>query len=82
MINNFSIENFLDLTNYVTDARKKRRKEGKFGGGSQEFFTTYPIVKRMGDRISDEDWADPTKTFLESSFGMKRWFFIFIYIAL
>ena len=37
MINNFSIENFLDLTNYVTDARKKRRKVGKFGGGSQEF---------------------------------------------
>lgn len=23
----------------------------------------------MGDRISDDDWADPTKTFLESSFG-------------
>ena len=69
MINNFSIENFLDLTNYVTDARKKRRKEGKFGGGSQEFFTPYSIVKRMCDKIPDEDWADPTKTFLESSFG-------------
>ena len=26
---------------------KKRRKEGKFGGGSQEFFTQYSIVKRM-----------------------------------
>ena len=47
MINNFSIENFLDLTNYVTDSRKKRRKEGKFGGGTQEFFTPYSIVKRM-----------------------------------
>lgn len=69
MINNFSIENFLDLTNYVTDARKKRRKEGKFGGGSQEFFTPYSIVKRMCDKIPDEDWSDPTKTFLESSFG-------------
>lgn len=69
MINNFSIENFLDLTNYVTDARKKRRKEDKFGGGTQEFFTPYSIVKRMGDKVDDEDWADPTKTFLESSFG-------------
>ena len=47
MINNFSIENFLDLTNYVTDSRKKRRKEGKFGGGTQEFFTPYSIIKRM-----------------------------------
>ena len=69
MINNFSIENFLDLTNYVTDARKKRRKEGKFGGGSQEFFTPYSIVKRMCDKIPDSDWSDPKKTFLESSFG-------------
>ena len=69
MINNFSIENFLDLTNYVTDARKKRRKEGKFGGGTQEFFTPYSIVKRMGDKVDDETWSDPTKTFLESSFG-------------
>ena len=69
MINNFSIENFLDLTNYVTDSRKKRRKEGKFGGGTQEFFTPYTIVKRMCDKIPDSDWADPKKTFLESSFG-------------
>ena len=69
MINNFSIENFLDLTNYVTDSRKKRRKEGKFGGGTQEFFTPYSIIKRMCDKIPDSDWSDPTKTFLESSFG-------------
>ena len=69
MINNFSIENFLDLTNYVTDSRKKRRKAGKFGGGTQEFFTPYSIVKRMCDKIQDSDWSDPKKTFLESSFG-------------
>ena len=43
MINNFSIENFLDLTNYVTDASKKHRKDGKFGGGPKEFFTPYSI---------------------------------------
>ena len=66
MINNFSIENFLDLTNYATETRVARRK-GK--GGSQEFFTPYSIVKRMCDKIPDEDWSDPNKTFLEPSFG-------------
>lgn len=63
---NFNIEQLLDLTNYATDTRVARRK-GK--GGSQEFFTPYSIVKRMCDKIPDEDWTDPTKTFLESSFG-------------
>ena len=61
MINNFSIENFLDLTNYVTDSRKKRRKEGKFGGGTQEFFTPYSIIKRMCDKIPDSDWRPITE---------------------
>lgn len=61
-----SIEHLLDLTNYATDTRVARRKTGK---NTQEFFTPYSIVKRMGDKISDSDWADPAKTFLESSFG-------------
>lgn len=65
-MNNFNIEQFLDLTNYATDTRVARRKTGK---KTQEFFTPYPIVKRMCDKIPDEDWADPEKTFLESSFG-------------
>ena len=60
------IEQLLDLTNYATDTRVARRKGS---GGSQEFFTPYAIVKRMCDKIPDSDWADPTKTFLESSFG-------------
>ena len=60
------IEQLLDLTNYATDTRVARRKGS---GGSQEFFTPYSIVKRMCDKIPDEDWADPTKTFLEPSFG-------------
>lgn len=63
------IEQFLDLSDYVTNIRNNRRGDGRFGGGTQEFFTPYSIVKRMGDKISDSDWADPTKTFLESSFG-------------
>ena len=60
------IEQLLDLTNYATNTRVARRKGS---GGSQEFFTPYSIVKRMADKIADEDWSDPTKTFLEPSFG-------------
>lgn len=66
MNNNFLIEQLLDLTNYATDTRIARRKTGK---NTNEFFTPYSIVKRMGDKIPDSDWADPTKTWLESSFG-------------
>lgn len=50
------IEQLLDLTNYATNTRVARRKNSKVN--TQEFFTPYPIVKRMGDRISDEDCAD------------------------
>ena len=60
------IEQLLDLTNYATETRVARRKTGK---KTQEFFTPYSIVKRMCDKITDEDWSDPTKTFLEPSFG-------------
>ena len=60
------IEQLLDLTNYATDTRVARRKTGK---KTNEFFTPYSIVKHMCDKIPDSDWSDPTKTFLESSFG-------------
>lgn len=71
MVNNFNIEKFLDLSTYVTDERKERRKNRHNTSikDTHEFFTPYSIVKRMCDKISDSDWADPTKTFLESSFG-------------
>lgn len=69
MLTNFNIEQFLSLDGYVNDVRKSRRKLSEGNKGSQEFFTPYSIVKRMCDKISDSDWADPTKTFLESSFG-------------
>ena len=68
---NFSIEQFLDLSNYATDIRVARRKNSKVN--TQEFFTPYSIVKRMCDKIPDEDWADPVKTFLESSFGSGQY---------
>ena len=70
MNKDFSIEQLLDLTNYATDTRVARRKDkNKQQKGTQEFFTPYSIVKRMCDKIPYDDWADPTKTFLESSFG-------------
>lgn len=64
--NNFNIEQFLDLSNYATDERVSRRKGS---GGSNEFFTPYSIVKKMANKISDDDWSDPTKTFCEPCFG-------------
>ena len=62
----FNIEHFLNLQGYATDERKSRRKGSK---GTQEFFTPYSIVKRMGDKISEEDWSNPNKTFCEPCFG-------------
>lgn len=63
----FSIESFLDLTDYATDIRRSRRKSKEVN--SQEFFTPYSIVKRMCDKVDDATWADPTKTFLEPASG-------------
>ena len=60
------IEKFLDLSNYATDTRVSRRKGT---GGSQEFFTPYSLVKRICDKISEADWSNSEKTFLEPSFG-------------
>ena len=77
MNNKFNIEKFLDLTNYATDVRKDRRKSKEVN--TQEFFTPYSIVKRMCDKVSDEDWADPKKTFLEPSFGHGQFILFILY---
>ena len=55
MIEYFNIEQLLDLTNYATNTRVARRKNSKVN--SQEFFTPYSIVKRMCDKISDDEWS-------------------------
>lgn len=73
---NFDIESFLNLDNYVTDTRLSRRKGA---GSTQEFFTPYSIVKKMCDKIPDEDWSDPTKTFLEPCFGNGQFIIYIIY---
>lgn len=73
--NKFNIEQFLDLTGYE-ETRKDRRKGV---GGSNEFFTPYSIVKRMCDKVSAEDWADPDKTFLEPCAGNFQFVLFILY---
>ena len=67
MNKNFNIEQFLDLSGYATDERVSRRKNSDIN--SNEFFTPYSIIKVMCDKISEEDWSDPEKTFCEPCAG-------------
>ena len=68
------IQKFIDnYTSYNTDTRLKRRKK------TGEFYTPYSIVKKMMDKISSEDWADPDKTFLEPSFGVGNFIIAILY---
>ena len=62
----YLIKHLLYLTDYATDPSDDRRKGSK---STQEFFTPYEIVKKMADKVPEEDWADPTKTFCEPCFG-------------
>lgn len=73
--NKFNIEQFLDLTGYE-ETRLSRRKGTS---STQEFFTPYSIVKRMCDKISESDWSDPTKTYLEPCFGNGQFIIYIIY---
>ena len=60
------IQQLLNIDNYATEERIDRRKGSK---STQEFFTPYEIVKKMADKVPEEDWADPKKTFCEPCFG-------------
>ena len=71
-----TIHDILNLEGYANDNRLARRKTGV---NTQEFFTPYEIVKKMCDKISDEDWKDPNKTFLEPSFGNGQFILYIIY---
>lgn len=73
---NFNIEQFLSLEGYDNEIRKARRKTGI---SSNEFFTPYSIVKKMCDKVESEVWADPTKTWLESSFGNGQFILMILY---
>lgn len=67
--NSFNIEQFLDLTGYEETRQKRRKAKNNNSKPTAEFFTPYEIVKRMGDKISEEDWLNPDKTFCEPCFG-------------
>lgn len=58
----FDIQKFIDIE-YLTEDRKLRKKK------TQEVFTPYCIVKKLMDNISEEDWADSDKTFLDPTGG-------------
>ena len=72
----FDIENFLTLDGYDTETRVSRRKGSK---STQEFFTPYSIVKKMCDKVSEEDWADPDKTFCEPCMGNGQFVLFILY---
>lgn len=80
-IYNFNIEKYLDLSNYETSNRLKRRDEVGIIGkhGSNEFFTPYSIVKSMCDKVDASTWSDPTKTFVEPSFGNGQFILMILY---
>ncbi len=73
----FDIKEILNLDNYATDIRVERRKKSDIN--SNEFFTPYPIVKYMSERISEDDWKDPNKTFLEPTAGNGQFVLYIIY---
>ena len=73
----FDIEQFLNLDDYATETRVSRRKNSDIN--SQEFFTPYSIVKRMCDKISNVDWSDPDKVFLEPCAGNFQFGLYIIY---
>ena len=55
----------------ISNKRKERRKHNSNleVSGTQEFFTPKFLCDEMLDKIPEEDWADPTKTFCEPCFG-------------
>lgn len=73
---NIDIESFLCLDGYDTEIRKARRKNSK---GTQEFFTPYSIVRKMCDKIPEEDWKDKKKTFCEPCIGNGQFIIYIIY---
>ena len=76
MNNSFDIEQFLSLDSYATEERVSRRKGS---GGSQEFFTPFELVKRMSDKVSEDQWNNTESNFLEPSFGNGNFVIYIIY---
>jgi hypothetical protein len=73
------LKQYLDLTGYDNEVRRARRK-GK--NGTAEFFTPYEIIKKMCDKIPEEDWRDPHKTFCDPCCGNGQFILAIIYYRL
>lgn len=61
------LKDYIDNYKSPQESDRKARRKGK--NGTCEFFTPYEIVKKMLDKVPEEDWRDPTKTFLEPCCG-------------
>ena len=62
-----------DYKSNNTEVRKERRKK------TNEFYTPYSIVKKMMDKVPEEYWSDPEKTFCEPSFGDGNFIIAILY---
>ena len=65
------MENWKYMIKDISDKRKERRKHNSNLeiSGAQEFFTPNFLCDEMLDKISEEDWKDIAKTFLDSTCG-------------
>ena len=77
-LKDFNLQELIDI-NYATDDRVSRRKGSD---GTQEFFTPYSIVKKMCDKVPEEDWSNPDKAFCEPCFGNGNFVLAIIYYRL
>jgi len=74
MVTYFNIQKFIDdYKSWQEEDRQARRKK------TQEVFTPYSIVERMCNKISEEDWQDPHKTFLEPCCGSGNFVLVIIF---
>lgn len=72
MNSKFDIKDFID--NYRSDNHNEREIRRN---GTNEVFTPFEIIENMCSKVSDDDWSDCSKTFLEPSFGIGN---IILYI--
>lgn len=74
MVIYFNIADFIDnYKSWQEEERKARRKK------TQEIFTPYSIVERMCNKVPEEDWRDPNKTFLEPCCGSGNFILVIIF---
>ena len=68
-MNSFSIEQFFFFFGYEETRQNRRKAKNNNYKPTAELFTPYSIVKCMADKIPEEDWSNPNKTFCEPCFG-------------